>query len=55
MKSTETSVTFHADKQVMADFDKAAQKLSVKMGVELNRKQAFHIAFKVAIAKWNNE
>jgi len=52
MRENETSVTFHIDRKLIEEFDKAAKRKSEKIGVPLNRKQALHLAIKEAIENW---
>lgn len=52
MRENEVSVTFHVDKGLMEEFEKAKDQKSVDIGIPLNKKQALVLAMKEAIEKW---
>lgn len=55
MKENETSVTFHIDKKLLAEFEDATRQKSEEIGIPLNRKQSMQLAIKEAIEKWKKE
>ena len=56
MKNDEVSVTFHAEKKLIDEFDKAKDIKATVIGIrDLTRKQAFQLAIKEAIERWKTE
>ena len=55
MKENETSVTFHIDKDLLREFEKATDLKSKEVGIPLNRKQSMTLAVKEATEKWKKE
>ena len=56
MKDNEVSVTFHADKNLMDEFNKVKDLKAKQMGLtDLTRKQALQLAIKESMDRWNKE
>lgn len=56
MKQNEISVTFHADKDLMDEFDKIKDLKAKNMGLtDLTKKQALQLAIKETIERWKKE
>ena len=56
MKENEVSVTFHADKNLMDEFDKVKDLKAETLGLtDLTRKQALQLAIKESIERWKKE
>ena len=52
MKENDVSITFHIDKDLLKEFEKAKDLRAAKIGIDLNKKQALQLAIKDAIEKW---
>jgi len=56
MKENEVSVTFHADKNLMDEFEKVKDFKAAAMGIGgLSKKQALQLAIKETIERWKKE
>ena len=52
MKENELSFTFHIEKELMGDFEKAIERKGKELGIPLTKKQALHLAIKEVVNKW---
>lgn len=56
MKENEVSVTFHADKNLMKEFDMVKDLKAEKLGLtDLTMKQALQLAIKESMDRWKKE
>ena len=51
----ETSVFFSISEDTLKEFNEAIKKKSKKIGIELNKKQAYALAIKEAIDNWSKK
>ena len=52
MKTNDISMTFHIDRDLLKEFEKAKDIRASKIGIDLNKKQALQLAIKEAIENW---
>ncbi|GEM_PF-4107059 len=56
MKNNEIPISFHTDKDLIEEFDKASKLKASEMGLgDITRKQAFNLAIKEAVERWKKE
>ena len=54
-KKEEVSVFFYTDNDTLREFNEAAKAKSKKIGIELNKKQAYNLALKEISELWKKE
>ncbi len=54
-QSDEISVFFYVPEKILKEFNKAVERKSKSLGIDLNKKQAYNLALKEITKIWNKE